>query len=290
MLKTLDKEDPMVELEIQDGSPHWYLSPNIWTVPGDDPEGPPGIPIVGTTCFMWAKVRNNGSTPVNNAQVRFYWANPSVGFDRNTANFIGSSNVSLEAGETRDVLCLTPWLPTFVNNGHECVLAEAFHPTADPLPMSPAFNVPTDRHVAQRNLSVVMALKSKNMMFSMSFSVCNSARKERVFRIYSKPGRLEELKPFTKHLKLKLPAQAEGGIGHAGFVTHTCPDEQAIKEAKPVFERFPVKGNTCSGLSFVGQLKGEAALVHIIQEVDGKEVGGLSILVLSELIGHQKKE
>lgn len=101
-----------VELEIQDGTPHWYLSPNIWTVPGDDREGPPDMPIVGAMCFMWAKVRNNGSTPVNNAQVRFYWANPSVGFDRNTANFIGSSNVSLAPSETRDVLCLTPWNPS----------------------------------------------------------------------------------------------------------------------------------------------------------------------------------
>lgn len=272
-----------VVLEIQDGSPHWYLSPNIWTVPGDNPEGSPGMPIVGATCFMWARVRNNGSTPVNNAQVRFYWANPSVGFDRNTANFIGSSNVSLASGETREVLCLTPWLPVFVNGGHECVLAEAFHTTADPLPMSPAFNVPTDRHVAQRNLDVIMALKSMNMMFSASFSVCNSSRKDQVFRIHSKSGRLEELKPFEKYLgQIKIPFQAEGTVEQAGFVTRPCPNEHAIKDATPIVERFPVKGNCCSGLSFVGQLKGEAALVHIIQEVDGKEVGGFSILVLSE--------
>ena len=33
-----------VELEIRDGDP-WYLSPDVWTVPGNDPEGPPGLPI-----------------------------------------------------------------------------------------------------------------------------------------------------------------------------------------------------------------------------------------------------
>ena len=31
-----------VLLEIQDGSP-WWLSPNVWTVPGGDPQGIPGL-------------------------------------------------------------------------------------------------------------------------------------------------------------------------------------------------------------------------------------------------------
>src|SRR5215218_5047117 len=133
-----------VNLEIEDGSP-WYLSPNVWAVPGDDPEGPPGTPIVGQPCFLWAKVRNTGKTGVNNATVHFYWGNPSVGFDRTTANFVGSAAVNVPAGGVSDVLCLTPWDPIFVNEGHECILAEAFH-ASDPLPPGTAFNVPTDRH------------------------------------------------------------------------------------------------------------------------------------------------
>lgn len=269
-----------VQLEIQDGSP-WYLSPNIWTVPGSDPTGAPGVPIVGETCYMWARVRNNGSSQANNAQVRFYWANPSVGFDRNTANFIGSSNVSLAPGETRDVLCLTPWVPIYVNGGHECVLAEAFHPTADPLPATPAFNVPTDRHVAQRNLSVVYAMKMKNMMFGANFSICNSLREDASFRISVKPARIEELKPLVDSFGRAIPINAKGQIKNAGFVTHPCPSDEEIKQALPEVKDFPVKGKACSGLTLVGQLEGEAALVHVIQELDGKEVGGLSVLVVN---------
>lgn len=232
---------------------------------------------------MWAQVRNNGSTAVNNAQVRFYWANPSVGFDRSTANLIGSSNVSLAAGETRDVLCLTPWVPVFVNSGHECVLAEAFHPTADPLPASPAFNVPTDRHVAQRNLSVVYALKMSNMAFSASFSVCNSSRKEQVFRVSARPGKLQELKPLVeRYRRQNFPLDAGGEIKDLGFVDQPCPDEHQKHDAKPLVERLVVKPNVCTGLTLVGRLEGDAALVHVIQEVDGKEVGGLSVLVLSQ--------
>ena len=272
-----------VELEIEDGSPRWYLSPNIWTVPGEDPEGEPGMPIVDTPCFMWAHVQNNGSTPVNNALVRFYWANPSVGFDRTTAHYIGSSNVSLAAGEERDVLCLTPWVPTFVNEGHECALAEAFHSSEDPLPDSPVFNVPTDRHVAQRNLSVVQAMTSKKMMFSVHFSICNSSRKERTFRIYSKHGKIAELLPLQKTLgRLKIPHQATGTIEQVGFVFQLCPTEEERAKAQPVLEKLKVPGKRCIGATVIGKLNGEAALIHIMQEVDGKEVGGLSILALSE--------
>jgi hypothetical protein len=269
-----------IQLEIQDGSP-WYLSPDIWTVPGSDPTGAPGTPIVGEPCYMWARVHNNGSTQANNAQVRFYWANPSVGFDRNTANLIGTANVSLAPGEVREVLCLTPWVPVYVNGGHECVLAEAFHPTGDPLPASPVFNVPTDRHVAQRNLSVVYAFKLNGGMFSASFSVCNSSRKDQTFRIFAKPGRLEELKPLVKQLGRDVPLQAAGELKNVGFAMDPCPDERAMKEAVPVIERFTVKGKVCSGLTLVGQLEGDAALIHVIQEADGKEVGGLSVLVLN---------
>ena len=284
-----------IELEIQDGSP-WFLSPNIWTVPGSDPTGAPSTPIVGETCYMWARVRNNGSSQASNAQVRFYWANPSVGFDRNTANFIGSANVSLAPGEVRDVLCLTPWVPVFVNSGHECVLAEAFHPTGDPLPASPAFNVPTDRHVAQRNLGVVFAAKIKGMMFSASFSVCNSSRKDQTFRVFAKPGRLEELKPLVEHLGDKIPLQAMGELKNVGFITEPCADEHAIKDAVPIVERLTVKGKVCTGLTVVGQLEGDAALLHVIQEAGGKEVGGLSVLVLNgdvykpEERTHEQKE
>src|SRR5689334_1634761 len=103
-----------VQLEIFDGNP-WWLSPDIWVVPGDDPEGTPGSPIAGDNAYLWARVHNTGKDRVENATVRFFWADPSVGFDRNTANIIGTANVTLNGGQTSEVLCLTPWVPIFVN-------------------------------------------------------------------------------------------------------------------------------------------------------------------------------
>lgn len=269
-----------VQLEIQDGSPHWWLSPDIWTVPGNDPQGTPGLPIVGMPCYVWARVHNTGSDPVQNATVRYYWANPSVGFDRNTANHIGTANVSLNAGETQDVLCLVPWMPSFVNNGHECVLAEAFHPSLDPLPASPAFNVPTDRHVAQRNLSVLMMSKMMSGHFSMSFQVCNPSRLAQRFHIAARVGKLEEMRPLLPHIDHAIHLRQGGTLHNVGFVTTPCPDEDERKKPIPVVEAMEVPPGACLGLSVVGELEGDAALLHVVQEADNKPIGGLSVLVV----------
>lgn len=267
-----------VQLEILDGSPHWWLSPDVWTVPGENPEGTPGLPIVGQPCYVWARVHNNGSSAVTNATVRFYWANPSVGFDRTTANHIGNANVSLDAGETKEVLCLVAWQPVFVNGGHECVLAEAFHTSMDPLPASPVFNVPTDRHVAQRNLSVLQTAPKK-MNFSMSFEIHNTEREARIFTIKTKLGEMAELRPLLKQLGRTVPS-GKGKLKTVGFIKSLTPcdsDEAPL----PDIGQLEIAGNARTGLTLTGELEGEAALLHVVQQADGKEVGGLSVLVLS---------
>lgn len=270
-----------VFLEIVDGNPQWYLSPNIWTVPGDDPEGSPGLPVAGQSCFVWANVRNNGSNVVQNATVRFYWANPSVGFDRNSANLIGSSFVTLNPGQRADVLCLTPWVPVFVNNGHECVLAEAFHST-DPLPGSSLFNVPVDRHVAQRNLSVIETSAAQKMMFHLPFEIHNTSRKPRIFQITATQGRFDELNAVqTKWGKKVVLPKEEGKFEKLGFVHNMCPDAAEIDNAKPVIERLEVPGHSRLSFTLTGRLSGPGALVNVSQTVDNQVVGGLSALILA---------
>jgi hypothetical protein len=179
-------------------------------------------------------------------------------------------------------------VPSFVNNGHECVLAEAFH-AQDPLPASPDFNVPTDRHVAQRNLNVVMMAKSQKM-FSLSFQVCNTWRTTRTFQVSTRPGRVEELKTLLPHLGRSLPNLGKGTVKAAGFLSKSCPNEHDHKQARPVIEQLEVKPNSCTGLSVVGELEGEAALLHVVQTVDGKEVGGLSVLVVRATDAKKEEE
>ncbi len=154
------------ELVIENGVPNFWTSTDIWVVPGEDPGGAPGQPVAGLPAYMWARVINKGDVPVSSAEVKFYWSNPATGVLRSNSTYIGSAFVDLGLGEEQEVLCLSPWVPVVVNNGHECVVAEVIH-FADPLPspLPDPFNPPAYGQVAQRNLSVLQM--GSNMMMMM---------------------------------------------------------------------------------------------------------------------------
>lgn len=268
-----------VELEISDGDP-WYLSPNVWTVPGNDPEAAPGSPVVGVPCYLWARVTNRGTSSVQNGMVRFYWANPSVGFDRTTAYVVGSSFVTLDSGETQDVLCLTPWFPEYVNQGHECVLAEAFHPTNDPLPATAQFNVSTDRHVAQCNLSVVQAAAG---FLVMAFGIHNPSRKPRRFAVRVRHGKVKEIAVLAKLRGLEpYLGMKEGDVTALGFTETPCPTPEALKRAKKEYRGIDLLATQRKGLTLVGSVTRGPALLHVEQLDGDRVVGGLSVLVVPE--------
>lgn len=267
-----------VELEIRDGDP-WWLSPDIWVVPGSDPLGTPGIPIAGGTAYVWARVRNNGNTAVTNAEVRYYWADPSAGFDRNTANLIGSAFVSLDAGEVSEVLLLAPWVPDFVNNGHECVLAEAFHPFLDALSSSPAFNVPTDRHVAQRNLTVVQA--AMNGFFAATLTQFNTSRLEAKFQLTAELADPGLLAPLAKTLNLNLDPKAKPGtVERLQYSDQPCPAETDLKKKKAASIEFAVDAHRKVQRSLIGVISGGPTLIHVKLHHQDRLIGGQSILVL----------
>lgn len=264
------------------------MSQDIWTVP-NDPEGAPAAPVVGQPCYLWAHVQNKGDQRVENATVRFYWANPSVGFDRSTANTIGSAFVTLDPASSSDVLCLTPWVPIFVNGGHECVLAEAFHQSFDPLPATLAFDVPTDRHVAQRNLEVLMAEEQR--MFHLAFEIHNTARRETPFRITARPGDLEEFVLATKRyprLQRLLRANKPGVVHDVGFVEGPCPDPQNLN-LKDKYE-LALGPTQRAGASVVGRLEGPYALLHVEQQAVSHKrkaiMGGISLLIINAAVPH----
>ena len=80
-----------VQLHIRDGNPYWYLSPDIWVVPGNDPSASPGNPIAGQAAYLWAHVANIGSTDANSVRVDFFWANPALQVTRSNATLVGSA-------------------------------------------------------------------------------------------------------------------------------------------------------------------------------------------------------
>jgi hypothetical protein len=265
-----------VELEIRDGDP-WWMSPDLWVVPGSDPEGTAGSPVAGETNYVWAEVRNNGSSSVTDATVRFYWADPSVGFDRTTAHLIGTAYVSLAPSEAAEVLCLTPWIPTVVNDGHECILAEIFH-ASDPLPATAVFDVPTDRHVAQKNLSVVEALDPMGF-FALPFVVENNQRLSRDFRLIVRQGPVASLKRVARRLSLP-DLGGEGKATEVRITSERCPTPRSGGGAPGGEHALQLGGHRKVGRTLSGQVSHGPVLLHVEQREGDRPVGGLSVLVL----------
>jgi hypothetical protein len=263
-----------VSLEIPHGTP-WWASMAIWTVPGIDPLGPPGPPVPGQPCYVWARVINTGNTPVQNATVEFYRTRPGVGFDRTTATRIGSSHVSLCYPDESDVLCLTPWIPAFVDAGRECLVVEVYHPSLDPLPPGSAFRADTDRHVAQRNLSV---LAMTGGCFRFALEVDNPLRIDREFTIRVRTASADELAVIARCLGIPSPDHP-GALAELAVSDEPCP-QTAGAVAEPPEIRVRVARHTRAGLTLLGRIEGEAALLHVEQLHDGCVVGGLSILVV----------
>ena len=119
-----------VALVIRDGSPNWWESPDIWVVPGPDPNGVPGTPVVGQQAFLWANVSNQGRhRGVWEVQVDFWIADPSMQIRKSTSNHIGTAFRG--CGRRCNPTGALPGAlerPLSSNGGHECAVVEASSP------------------------------------------------------------------------------------------------------------------------------------------------------------------
>lgn len=278
-----------IQLWIDDGDP-WYLSPDIWAVPGDDPNGPPGMPIASVPAYLWARVHNRGTTAVSNATIKYYWANPSTVITPSTATLVGTSFVSLAAGETKEVLCLTQWNPVWVNNGHECLIAETFH-ASDPLPPrgpNDPFDPPAHRHVAQLNLNLAVAkLRSPMVLCFAAGSAPGFGMAETMLRARRAP--VESMAALRRTLALeRLPAEWDE-IKEFGIQPYRCGDRIDDVGTPNVVVRL--KQDEQRGMALTIKLPerakpGGGALFLVEQFVGDRLVGGIGVLVLSDSEEH----
>lgn len=140
------------------GVAHW-ASPFIGVISPD----PSGKALAGAANTVWARVFNLGAATSAPTMVRFYWADPSVGLGADDAHPIGETMVEIGPMTSALVQCPTPWVPTYLNNGHECLFASADNPVLDPItaPFAPW----ADRHVGQRNVQVLPAVMQAMQMW-----------------------------------------------------------------------------------------------------------------------------
>lgn len=271
--------------------PQWWVSPDIWVVPGADPNGPPGSPIAGKPAYLWARVSNIGNVAANGTRVDFYWANPSAQVVVGVATKIGSAFVDLDPGETQEVLCLVPWIPVIVNNGHECVLAVAHgpgdtNPIPDPLPNSFVFDPPAHDQIAQLNLSVLE--KASLRLAPLAIYVNAIGRVEKLAHLAVEFGREIDRRVLAQLGLHDLRPAKENMVDVALLREPRC-DDQADRPrelevqvprgtAVPIFVAIRAKEME----------RNEYQLVHVIERVAGKITGGVSYVVVNR--HHQKKE
>ena len=132
------------------GTPHW-ASPFVWVESPD----PSGKALAGAENFLWARIFNLGAATAAPTKVDFYWADPSIGLGAADANYVGTEWVEVQPMNSTVVRCSTPWIPSYVNNGHECTFVNSHNHVLDPI--TAPFQAWADRHVGQRNLAVLPA-------------------------------------------------------------------------------------------------------------------------------------
>lgn len=270
------------------------MSPDIWVVPGTDPDGAAGTPVVGEPAFVWARVHNRGSTSVPDATVRFYWADPSSAINRASAHAIGTSGAAIEAGDVQDVLCLTPWIPSSATSPHVCLLVEAYAP-ADPLPphttLTP-FDPPGDRHVAQRNINLLQVSPKMKLVF-LPFLAGGATRRGDT-RVVARRVPLETIdRGLLERLGVREANDADGEfrvtIGH--YRRGVDPEPFETDEIRV---RGPRQQELAIAVELGGQLREGSALVVVAEEVSDKDevLGGVSAVILGspQVEGSDQKE
>lgn len=157
----------------------WWDSPNVWV---KNSKGI-NVPEAGEINQVFAQISNGGLQDASGVFVNFYWANPSLAITETTAHLINSSPVFVPLVPNQSsaiVPCPDPWVPVIENQGHECLVAEAWIPSFDdllyphPAPLDPV----TDRHVGQKNLHVVQANAGQAFQFSLEVANISTLAQE----------------------------------------------------------------------------------------------------------------
>ena len=277
------------QLIIQDGNPYWYLSPDIWVVPGSDPSGSPGSPIAGQGAYIWAHVANTGSTNANGVRVDLYWANPALQVTRTNATLVGSAFADIPSGGSQDVLCLVPWMPMIVNDGHECLVAVANH-SDDPLPnpLPDAFDPPTYPQVAQKNLTVLVT-KMHAAMLTLTVSGRQRADKS-VILTTEQGGELDARTLASLGLRGLRPAKKPSVEVGLDTERHCADDKTPIGRAK--LKLHVPRGTSTAVHVMVRATKlteKEYQFVQIVESSNDKVLGGLGLVLVSGKADREEK-
>jgi hypothetical protein len=233
---------------------------------------------------MWAKVANNGDEDAN-VTVQFYWGNPALTMIYGNMQVVGSGGGFVSAGGSQNIACTTPWIPVYVNGGHECIVAVCGS-LFDPPPPTQSDNIvdSNDLQTAQQNLAVVHAFPSTaQIVYKFSPPRSNTALpgagivQARRVPLQDHQGLLQ-----TKGLTSLTDEAAEA---QSFYISHA--DQSLTSDGLPINlgTQFAIAPNTDHDLALVvnlpsGPAQGSAALYVVEYFENGNCVGGIGVVVL----------
>lgn len=145
----------------------FWESPDIRVVGGDAFGNPTG----GHPVTLEARVSNRGSIDAAPVRVDFAFVDPALGIVPGAPQLIGTAWTSVLAGQSTVVACPGTWTPPkHPTNLHACLIVTCSAPAVHDTPTAPA-NPVLDRHVAQRNLTVLEASAGETL--SLRLGVAN---------------------------------------------------------------------------------------------------------------------
>jgi hypothetical protein len=279
-------------LNIDKGSPSWWLSPDIWVTPAGDPTTPPGLthPTAGKPYNVSVRVHNKYSDPVSSGWNLFLcWAIPTAGPipvpPASSGQILNNAAISVPVPALSAVqLAPISWTPAFHNGGHECLVAMAYNEQAVGFPVTSLNGDAADTDVysiGQKNLGV-LEVGSPKKRFQYAFQVSNGADQERGVVIEARQAPLSEIAAFLPGLKMgRSVMDKPGKVEHVGIIESHQPDPAELERAKPVLSRVKIGPRGCRPFTLGGSLQEGNALIHVTQSLNDRVVGGLSVLVMS---------
>jgi hypothetical protein len=266
-------------------TPSW-LNPNIFFQSSPD-DISPAFPLVNEPIFLFASVSNTGTQDTLSALVAFYVCNPATGPARETSHLVGTSNVVLSAGQIKEVLCVSPWLPSWVNGGHVCVICEITAQN-DPSPNQSGIFDLADRHLAQHNVNILprsSTLKASTIFNFGAVGFPNIGTTQLVAR----PAPKEAFASFMKRANLgsiittNITDQVRAGI----LTNYRCGDPTPDVSDLQGTIKLELKPQQMRPLSLSVALPegvdDSSAAMVFVEQLDGKGnvLGGVAVIALA---------
>jgi hypothetical protein len=275
----------------QSSPPHWWLSHDIWVTPVGVPNNPPGVllPIVGIAYDVSVNVHNNHNSPVNGDwNLWVCWAIPTAGpipIAAVSGQILNNGPISVLANSTVTFKTAQTWTPSFLNGGHECLIAVTFvQGMGFPFPSLNGDAAPTaDYSIAQHNLGVLAVGSEMMWRFHYAFQVCNGTDEERRFVVAARQAPLSEIAVFLPGVPGgRTVIDRPGKVERIGIVASDRPNPAELEAATAVLSPVRIAPHSCWAFTLGGSLQEGNALIHVTQSLDERVVGGLSVLVMAE--------